>query len=238
MNQKKIAIVVGGSGDIGKVIAKDLLGAGFSVVLASRSRDKLERAASEISPDGQVLVVPTDATDHKQVVSMFDSVEKDLGPVDLVVITAGGYQGVDINTPIDQAAETFKKLGNINLLGPQIVGFVAAQRMKERNSGYIFNVSSHAAIKNLSAGLAYGPSKAGILKFSQQLVGELKEGDVRVTDIMPATVNTESMSGLIPEDKRHLAVQPSVISKVILDLYDSDPHSHVPEVLIDGQFEF
>ncbi len=236
--QGKKVLVVGASGGIGSVIARALVEEGALVTLSARSKEKLEAVAETIGKPDQTLVVPADATKADDVESLFSHLECECGGVDFVVLAAGAYQSLGLDADLESASKAFEKLTAVNLVGPWLVAFKAAQFMKEQGHGHIVNISSHAAVRVLSNDYAYRPGKAAVSAFMESLYEELKPLGVKVTDVRPATVNTEVMAGILSPEQQEQAIQPDDLAQVILDMLGSPRHQHTPHLLVDADTRF
>src|SRR3954470_4121477 len=183
----KIAIVTGGTRGIGRAIAERLLRDGASVAICGRSAESTDRAASEMKPLGKVIGCAADVTDLAQVRDLFNAVDREFGQLDILVNNAGEgvFRKVGEMTP-----EDWHRNIDLNLNGPFYCSHEALARFSGRG-GFIVNISSLAGKNAFSGGAGYNASKAGLNLFSEALMLDHRYDRVRVTSIMPGSVDTE-----------------------------------------------
>ena len=183
----KTAIVTGGTRGIGRAIAERLLREGAFVAICGRSADSASRAATEMKPLGKVIGLGADVTDLKQVQSLFSAVDREFGRLDILVNNAG--QGV-FRKVGEMTPEDWHRNIDLNLNGPFYCSHEALARFDGRG-GFIVNISSLAGKNAFSGGAGYNASKAGLNLFSEALMLDHRYDRVRVTSIMPGSVDTE-----------------------------------------------
>ena len=183
----KVAIVTGGTRGIGRAIAERLLREGASVAICGRSTESSARAASEMKPLGNVMGRAADVTDIGQVRAFFDAVELEFGRLDILVNNAG--QGV-FRKVGEMTPEEWHRNIDLNLNGPFYCSHEALARFAGRG-GFIVNISSLAGKNAFSGGAGYNASKAGLNLFAEALMLDHRYDKVRVTSIMPGSVDTE-----------------------------------------------
>lgn len=212
----KTIVVVGATGGIGRVLSRYFYELGANVVLASRTKDKLEKLQAEIGTY-RSMAVPTDASLVPSVFNLLNKASDRFKSVDAVVISAGSWERLSINSSAESALISQKKLFESIYLPTATVAGVAQGFLRGQGFGLIANISSHAAVKpELEGNLSYGPMKAAARHYMLALRHELADTGVSVTDIQPAIVNTEEAKDLLDtEEKRSKAVQPQTIAKWI-----------------------
>lgn len=212
--QNKIAIVTGGTKGIGRAIAEELLKAGAKVFVCARNRDELKRAVEEMSELGQVEGELCDMRSFEQVKMMLDECERKFGGVDVLVNNAGIgiFKSVEELTP-----EEFQAVLETNLFGVFYACHAAIPLMKRRGGGYIINISSLAGANAHPRMAAYNASKFGLNGFSEALMQEVRHDNIKVSYIMPGSVNTE-FGGEEASPEKAWQLQPADIAQVVLDL--------------------
>jgi 3-oxoacyl-[acyl-carrier protein] reductase len=183
----KVAIVTGGTRGIGRSIAERLLREGASVAICGRSAESTDRAAAELKPLGNVIGCAADVTDLGQVRDLFNAVDRQLGQLDILVNNAG--EGV-FRKVGEMSPEDWHRNIDLNLNGPFYCSHEALARFSGRG-GFIVNISSLAGKNAFSGGAGYNASKAGLNLFSEALMLDHRYDKVRVTSIMPGSVDTE-----------------------------------------------
>lgn len=214
--ESKIAIVTGGTRGIGFAIAKALVGAGATVAITARSEQDLANAVSKLneSKSGSAAGYVCDVRDYDQVKAVFAEVAEDFGGVDILINNAGIglFEAVETMT-----AENFRAVLETNLFGVFNCCHEAIPLMKQRGGGYIINISSLAGTNAHPRMAAYNASKFGLNGFSEALMQEVRHDNIKVSYIMPGSVNTE-FGGDEPSDQNSWQLQPDDIADVVLDL--------------------
>ena len=180
--------VIGASSGIGEACAQALLLKGAKVALSSRRAERLNQIAlnSEI---GQTLVVPLDVTDDAQLQAGYKTILSAWGGIDLLLFVSGMYVPLRADNFDIKIAE---KTIDSNLLGPMRAVALVVPEMLKAHSGHIAIVGSVAGYSGLPKALAYGPSKAAIINFCENLYYDLLPTGVCVHMISPGFVATEA----------------------------------------------
>jgi len=187
----QVALVTGGGRGIGARIARELAAAGMRVAVSARSADQVDAVAREV--DG--LAVSGDVSDRAGVARMVASVERELGPVDLLVANAGISQASAWDSDADDWWQVFR----VNVLGVFLCCQAVIPGMLERGRGRIVITGSGAAYLPGSTSTAYSASKAAVCRLGETLARQL-EGRVPVFFFSPGLVRTEMTEGNFPDD--------------------------------------
>jgi gluconate 5-dehydrogenase len=185
----KIALVVGGAGEIGHAQALGLADAGADVVVASRKMEHLEPVAKEIQAKGRKsLAVAVDVTQEQSVSAMVDSVLKKFPTIDILVNAAG----IAVRKPSEaMLIEDWQRVMDINLRGTLLTCQAAGRVMIKQKSGKIINLSSVRGRFGFPGGYsAYCPSKGGVDALTRTLAVEWAPHNVLVNAIAPTFVDT------------------------------------------------
>ena len=180
--------VIGASSGIGEACAKALLLKGANVALSSRRIERLNQIAlnGEVN---QALVIPLDVTNDEQLQDAYKMVVGTWGGIDLLLFVSGVYTPLRANHFDFKVAE---KTIDANLLGPMRAVALVVPDMLKAHSGHIAIVGSVAGYSGLPKALAYGPSKAAIINFCENLYYDLLPSGVSVHMISPGFVATEA----------------------------------------------
>jgi len=217
MNLKgKIAIVTGGTRGIGRAIAEALLREGLSVCIAARNQDEVEKAASELGDNA--FGFACDVRDYEQVTGLVAYTIMELGGLDILVNNAGvgKFETVEQISP-----EDFRAVLETNVFGVFYCCHEAIPEMRRRGGGYIINISSLAGANPHPRMAAYNASKFGLNGFSEALMQEVRHDGIKVSYIMPGSVNTE-FGGDSPSDEKSWQLTPADIARVVTDLLHHD----------------
>jgi 3-oxoacyl-[acyl-carrier protein] reductase len=215
MNLKnKTAIVTGGTKGIGRAIAEALLREGIAVCIAARVRSEIDDTCKELDALGQITGFKADVRDYEQVKALIDYTVKELGSLDILVNNAG--IGLS-ETVAATSPEDFRAVLETNLFGVFYCCHETIPAMKKREGGYIINISSLAGANPHPRMAAYNASKFGLNGFSEALMQEVRHDNIKVSYIMPGSVNTE-FGGDSPSDEKAWQLTPQDIAEVVVDL--------------------
>jgi NADP-dependent 3-hydroxy acid dehydrogenase YdfG len=185
----KRAIVTGASSGIGEATGEALAGAGASVALGARRKDRLDKLAERIEKGGGVArAFEVDVSDEGTAVGFVEGATAALGGLDILVNNAG----VMLLGPGEGAeTEEWRRMVGVNVLGLLYCTHAALPIMREAGGGHIVNVSSVAG-RHAGAGSAvYNLTKFGVSAFSEALRQEALHSNIRVTVVEPGFVATE-----------------------------------------------
>jgi len=205
---RKIAIVTGSSGGIGRATALEFANEGADIVLQYRSRMSETKAiARKIEALGRrALPAHVDFTDTKQapteVQQMVDATVKQFGRIDILVNLAGYPAKGEWNKRLlELTPDDFYKPINVDVFGSFLCARAVAPYMIKQKNGVIMNVSSTPALSGHDRGFAFTVAKAAVIGLTKALAFELSPY-VRVNVLALGNVDTEWMSELSPEEKR------------------------------------
>jgi NADP-dependent 3-hydroxy acid dehydrogenase YdfG len=184
----KVAIVTGGSRGIGKFIAKRLAVEGVSVVIAGRTMPNLRITAEEIAADGgRVIAVQTDVSNEKSVHRLLSKTLTEFGTIDILINNAGQYMEKAIT---DMSIGDWNNIIGTNLTGPFLLSRAVLPEMIEKMDGTIVMISSTSGKRAKANSAAYAASKFGIEGFSEALLREVRESNIRVIVVTPSAVDS------------------------------------------------
>lgn len=191
----KTALVTGASHGLGIAIAIGLGKAGAKIVVNSTSREKLEQARTEFTR--KMLDVKTyvfDVTNEPEVIQYLNIIEKDAGPVDILVNNAGIIKRVPL---ADMELNDWKKVIDVDLTGPFIMGKNVAKRMIERKSGgKIINICSMMSELGRDTVGAYAAAKGGLKMLTRNMATEWARYNIQVNGIGPGYFATSQTAPL------------------------------------------
>jgi 3-oxoacyl-[acyl-carrier protein] reductase len=206
MAMTRTALVTGGTGGMGRVIAAKLGADGFDVAVAyAGSVDLADATVSEIKEHGRRgAAFAADIADEEAVSALFDDVEDHFGHLDVVVHTAGINHPTTL-TDLDLA--DFDEIHRVNVRGTFVVDQQAARRI--RGGGSIVNLSSSMVRFAPPALSAYAASKAAVDALTRILAKELRGRDVTVNAVAPGPTATAAFLNSTPaEEQEQLAALP------------------------------
>jgi NAD(P)-dependent dehydrogenase (short-subunit alcohol dehydrogenase family) len=194
-----VALITGGSRGLGRAFAFALAKNGMRVAVASRRADDLEDTLVALRAAGaDAVAIPTDVTDPAAVRNMVSVAENKLGPIDLLINSAG------VATPVGPSWEInsndWWRNIEVNLRGPMLCANAVIPGMIRRRRGRIVNIASGADAASFPYMSAYVTAKAALIRFTEVLADELRQHGVSVFAIQPGTVGTAMLEELVKSD--------------------------------------
>jgi 3-oxoacyl-[acyl-carrier protein] reductase len=227
----QVAIVTGGSSGIGLAVARIALSEGMRVAIAARDEKKLSRALAELKDEAmgedRLVAVPADVSIAAQVESMVRAAADRWGRIDLLVNNAGiGQWG-----PVEAMSEAeWDRIQAVNLKSAFLCSKAVLPVMKRQRSGYIVNISSLAGKEGQGGLAAYSASKFGLIGFTESLLEEVAEHQIRLTAICPGYVATPMVAGVsVPPEEM---IPPEDIGKIIIGLLHLAPVTVIKEIVV------
>ena len=228
MGPRRVAIVTGGSSGIGLEVGRQLVAAGYDVVLTARRDGPLAEAAGAIG----ARAVAADATDAESFAAVVSAAAKATGSIDLVVHAAGTMGGTFVRK---ESVDEFERILRTNLTSAFVVAHAALPTMGAGGRlVFISSSSSHAPQPGRSA---YSASKAGLNAFAAALAGEVQRDGIAVHVVTTGPVATPMLDD-VRFPMRTLGVEEVAATVVWLD--QLPPNVVLPEIEIssvdDGPF--
>ncbi|MCA1615811.1 MAG: SDR family oxidoreductase [Acidobacteria bacterium] len=219
----KAAVVTGSTKGIGRAVAEALVRAGADVCVSARDAGEIERAVDELgdAAGGRVTGAVCDVRDYEEVRALFAHAAAEFGGVDILVNNAGVGRFGRVE---EMSPEDFRAVVETNLFGVFHCCREAIPLMKRRGGGYIINISSLAGANAHPEMAAYNASKFGLNGFSEALMQEVRHDRIKVSYVMPGSVNT-AFGGDTPDDSKSWQLQPADVARVVLDLLKHDERS-------------
>ncbi len=176
--------ITGASSGIGAALSTELAARGFVVAATARS----EKALAELADTAaNIHAFAGDITDRSGMAALVDTIERDLGPIDMAVLNAGIY--LPTNFP-EFDADLFDRSFAVNLGGTVNCLAPLVPLMSGRGRGRIAIVSSVAGYGGLPTSAAYGATKAALFNLGESLAMDLAAHGVKVSMIAPGFVRT------------------------------------------------
>ena len=191
----RVALVTGGSRGIGRAVVLRLAEDGFDVSLCYVSQpEAADRVAKEASQHGvRVVAVSADVTDPASVRDLVTSTQDQLGPIDVVVASAGVARDGPLVTMTD---ENWRRVLDVNLDGTYNVCRATVFEMMKRKSGCVITMSSVSGVQGYPTKVNYSASKAGIIGLTRALAKEVGRYGIRANVVVPGYIETDLTAGL------------------------------------------
>ena len=206
-----VVAITGGARGIGRATAAALIAQGAKVAIGDLDAALAAQSAQELAH--RTLGLPLDVTDPGSFDSFLDRVERDLGPLDVLINNAGI---MPIGRFAEESHETARALVDTNVLGVIVGSKLALRRFLPRGSGHLVNIASAAGKAGFPGGATYCATKHAVVGLSEAIHAELRDCGIGVTVVMPTVVHTELGSGLA-ETRMFRAVEAEDVAEAIVD---------------------
>jgi len=217
------ALITGGSSGIGLAIARLLREEGFELTLASRTKEKIEAAATEIGAHA----IAADVGKEEDCIRVVAEHKERFGGMDMLVNSAG--IGIAGTVEAVQTKHIDLQLG-INLRGLLLVTRESIPLLKE-SKGWVINLASIAGTAPTPGLTVYGATKAAVIALTRSMNAELDGNGVRAIALCPGFVDTPmaQWSGLQGDEM----IQPEDCAEVVRMCLRLSPRARIPQVVIE-----
>ena len=193
----KRAVITGGTHGLGMAIAKGLGRAGAELVITGTTPEKMDAALKEYTSAGfKATGYLFDVTDDRQARQHIESIETNVGPIDILVNNAGIIKRIPA---AEMGTEDFRKVIDVDLVGPFIMSKYAGQKMIMRRAGKIINICSMMSELGRNTVSAYAAAKGGLKMLTRNLATEWGKYNIQVNGIGPGYFRTSQTAPLIVE---------------------------------------
>jgi NAD(P)-dependent dehydrogenase (short-subunit alcohol dehydrogenase family) len=219
----EVVAITGGGRGIGRATAAALLAAGARVAIGDIEPGLAARTAAELGSGA--LGLELDVTDSTSFEAFLENVERELGPLDIVVNNAG----IMPVGPFDIESEaTARRLVDINVHGVIIGSKLALRRFLPRGRGWIVNIASVAGKGGFPGGATYCATKHAVAGLSETIRAEYRPRGIGVTTVCPTVVHTELGSGLTRARGMRYAEPEDVAAAIVQALRAGRTEVYVP----------
>lgn len=224
----KVVVITGGSGGIGRAMARAFLDEGAKgVMLADLDAAAVAKAASELGCEGMAC----DVTDEAQVIALVERTRQLHGPVDLFCSNAGaGGQGV----LTDASNAVWQKQWDLHVMAHLYAARAVLPQMIERGSGYLLNTASAAGLLAALGSGPYSVTKAAAVKFAEFLSITHGDDGIKVSVLCPQGVNTAMAPRRLGDGQTDGIIEPEQLARTVIEALRAErfyvlPHPEVEE---------
>jgi 3-oxoacyl-[acyl-carrier protein] reductase len=219
----RAVLITGGTRGIGYAVADALLRAGDHVAITGTTDDGVVKAEHSLASigAGRVAGIVCDVRDPSATELAVRTVVARFGGIDVLVNSAGVGVGVPI---AEMPHDEWNRIVGTNLTGVFNCCKAAIPHLRTRGGGWIVNISSLSSTSPFAGGAAYCASKAGVNAFSDALMQELRDDNIRVTCILPGSVAT-GFSGRETGSGDEWKLQPGDVAAAIVDVLNHQARS-------------
>lgn len=224
--------MTGAGRGIGEAVSRQLAAAGAHVALVARTASDLESLASELGENALPLV--GDVADEAGIEEVFQAVDEQLGPIDILINNAG----IPTRRPTevaDYTTDDYDRIIGVNLRGAFFCARAAVLRMRERRSGTIVNIGSISGIRAAPNVLPYSIAKFGIEALSQTLLAENTNYGIKVHEVSPGVTDSsiwERKEVPLPADVRAKMLECDDVADVVLFLLQLPHRVRIDRVVL------
>src|ERR1700738_5365002 len=185
----KVVVITGGARGIGLATATALHKLGAKVAIGDIDETAVKESGADL---GLEVYGKLDVTDPSSFADFLDQVERQLGPIDVLVNNAGI---MPVGRIVDEPDAVTRRILDINVYGVILGSKLAAQRMAPRGHGHVINIASLAGELYIVGLATYCASKHAVLGFTDSARLEYRAAGVKFSAVLPTFVNTELASG-------------------------------------------
>ncbi len=207
----QVVVITGGARGIGRATAAALIRQGARVAIGDIDVALAQRTAQELG--SPTLGLALDVTDRASFETFLGEVERQLGPLDVLINNAGI---MPIGALVEETDVTAQRLIDINLHGVIFGSKLALERFLPRGRGHLVNIASSAGKAGFAGGATYCATKHAVVGLSEAIRAEVRGTEIAVSIVMPVVVNTELGSGL-PETRGVKPVEPENVADAIVE---------------------
>jgi 3-oxoacyl-[acyl-carrier protein] reductase len=203
MTEMKTALVTGASGTLGTAIAQALAGSGFRVAVHyHHAKEAADKAVESIlAAGGEALAVAANLSQQESVVPMFDSIEKQFGPIDCLVNNAGINRDALLAFMTD---EQWDEVISTNLRSTFLCSRRAVMGMMRQGGGSICNIVSPSGVRGQAGQCNYAASKGGMIAFTKSLSREVGRFNIRVNAVSPGVIPSPISAQYIAKEEKQI----------------------------------
>ena len=220
----KVAIVTGATKGIGLAIAERMVNEGMSVVVSARTESDVTTVVERLG--AHAMGVPCDVSDPDACQALIDATIDRFGRLDVLVNNAG----LGVFKPISElSVEEWRLQIDVNLGGVFYCSKAALPHLSASGDGFIVNIGSLASRNSFATGTGYNASKFGLLGLSEAMMLDVRYDDVRVSIVMPGSVNTPFNNNQMASE-RGWKLEADDCALAVMQLLEYPKEAHVSRV--------
>ena len=245
MNSRKVCVITGAAGGIGREVVRKYLENDYQTILVDMSLEKMADVLNWCNcPKGQADCYRTDISNEAEVEKLVGTVMSEHGRID-VLVNAAGICG-RYAPAAEYGYDNFRRIYEVNVFGSFLMIEKILPVMVNQNGGVITNFGSVSGMRGYSLEIGYGSSKWAVIGMSETVANEYGKYHIRCNSVSPGWVATEMMKQTMADYERegkanfeispmNRAAEPSEIADVVYYL-SSDQASYIngANIVIDG----
>lgn len=213
---KKVVLITGGTGALGRMLVKKFLNSGAVTISSFHNEKDAEKLKIENS---KVELIELDMLQEEQLLERIPKLVKKFGTVDILVNVVGGYLGGKSTNDLSETE--WDKMMNLNLKSAFLISKHVIPVMVSGKGGKIVHISSRTGQKSEGGDSAYAASKAGLIRFVESAAQEFKDSGININCILPTTIDTDANRKAMPNSDFSKWLSTEDLANVILFLCSS-----------------
>jgi NAD(P)-dependent dehydrogenase (short-subunit alcohol dehydrogenase family) len=185
----RVVLITGGSRGLGLLIARELAREGARLAICARDEDELHRAQDELRQLTEVIAIPCDVSNRREVEAFVQAAQHHFGQIDVLINNAGT---ISVGPMDVMTVEDYEQAMRVHFWGPLYAVLAVLPEMRRRGAGRIVNISSIGGKISVPHLLPYSASKFALVGLSEGLRAELSKDGIIVTTICPGLMRTGS----------------------------------------------
>jgi NAD(P)-dependent dehydrogenase (short-subunit alcohol dehydrogenase family) len=202
----KVCVIIGAGDGLGAALARSFAAAGLTVCVTRRARNlaQLEALVASIEETGgKAHAFPIDARDEDAMVAMFDTIEADIGPIEVVAFNIGANVRFDV---VDTTARVYQKVWEMAAFAGFIAGREAARVMTPRGRGTVIFTGATAGMRGREGFSAFAGAKHALRALAQSMARELGPKGLHVVHVVvDGAMEGAFIKGIVPDYETRLA---------------------------------
>ncbi len=195
----KVVVVTGASRGIGAAIVRNFAAEGARIVLVARNDARLRKVADSLNLDSErILVIQADITNRREMKKIISGARRKFGRIDIFINNAGVGMKCEITVMTEKQ---FNMIFDTNVKAIYFSFLELIPLFRKQGGGHIINISSGAGRIGVPGIAAYSASKAALNTLSEAVAGEVRNDNIKVSVLAPASVDTRFMSNMVRRSK-------------------------------------
>jgi NAD(P)-dependent dehydrogenase (short-subunit alcohol dehydrogenase family) len=230
-----VCLVIGAGDDTGSAIAKAFAREGYHAVVSRRPRNEEKLAALVAAIEGEggkATAKPCDARDEDAMVSLFEEIENEIGPIEVAIFNIGA----NVNFPISETTgRVYRKVWEMAALSGFLMGRESAKRMLQREKGTIIFTGATASVRGGSGFSAFAGAKHALRALAQSIARELGPKNIHVAHtIIDGAIDTNFIREIFPNvdelRENDAILSPDEIAKNYVMLHNQERNAWTHEL--------
>lgn len=216
----KVIVVTGGAGNLGQAVVKGFLESNGTVCGLDHKIGRLHQFKTSKDSAGSFYAFDeVDVTDKANMLSLGEKIKFEVGVVNVLVNTVGGFS---IGEPVyGISGAIWQRMMNLNVTSFLNAAAAFVPSMIESGEGKVISIGAKAALQGMANGGAYSAAKAALLRLTESMAGELKQHNIQVNSVVPGIVDTPENRNDMPNADFDKWVRPEEVTEAILFLASS-----------------